>query len=901
MHGILAIVAAAEAFAPTADTWIGVEPNRTWRADARRQLQLTHQPAWAEFVGGEGRGWRARFDQRVGTPHRMWGPGIAVGRLASEADAERAVRRFLSRNPDLAGVPARDLVLRSASQDAATDTWYVNFDRLVGGAPVWRGGVTARIRGERLVMLGIDTYPGAEVGRAELSAEEAEREAQLQGPAAMAEHRDVSARLVALPTDVPGGVELRLVWEVRSRTDEPLGAWVSFVDAGTGELVTTYNEIRFLTGTVSGTHPLRTLDGQEETTRLPLVEVTGEGVSWADEDGVYEVEGTTATTMLRGSYLTVTNASGAEGVLTLDPPDGVWDTPTASLAEIASYAFVHQVKSWSWNVAPEIRMSSVAIRSSVNSTRYSCNAYYDGNLNFFAAADGCNNTGQIADVNYHEWGHGFHLYAASLGGGQVDGSVGEGVGDAVAFLLTADSTIAPYFMTDGSGIRDVARNRVYPDDVVGEVHTDGLIFGGAVWDVWDELLTTYGEERADRGEAWAVTSRLLAHALKGGPALDTSYEEFVLADDDDGDLSNGTPHLCEIASGFAKHGLGPLADGAGAILVDHTALTNQAPGVDLAVEGTVANLLEQCQPFSLASAEVRYSVDGGENWETAAGTVNGSSFRATLPPMTDGTIVSYYVSATGSDGEAAFAPTQGRIAPYTFYVGELTEVWCSTLTDDAGFTHELISGEAREGADDWAHGAPEGQAGDPESGFTGRRVWGNDLGGDGYNGEYQARIHNRLTSPPIPTTSEELIVQYRRWLGVEDGYYDQARVLDGTGVIWANHATNEQIGDENTADDEWMLATHRAHSLDGALTIAFEIESDEGFESGGWNIDDICVYAPVPPLDTPDTGDEGPDDEGGKVDTIDASTECGCASGNPAGSGVVALAAALWLSTRRRR
>ncbi len=900
MYGILAFVLGADAFAPTDSTWLGVEPTRVFRDDRRRQLELAHLPAWVEFAAGEGRGWTARFDQRTGTVRRMWGTGIPLGRVRTAEEAESAVRRLLAHHSGLSGVSDAELRLRSARFEPVVDSWYVEFDRLVAGVPIWGGGVSARFRGERLVMMRLNTYPEGKVGQAELSAEEAEIEAQLQGPAALGEHTDVSSRLVVLPLDVPGGVDLRLTWEVHSRTEAPLGRWVSFVDAGTGALVNTHNEIRFLTGTVSGTHPVRTLDGEEESTPLPLVEVVGESTAYANGAGAYTVDGDSATTMLRGDYLTVFNASGIDATLEFSEPDPVWDSASASVAEIASYAFVHHVKDWGALIAPEVRMSTAGLTSTVNSTRYTCNAYYDGNLTFFAAGDGCNNTGQIADVNYHEWGHGFHAYAASLGSGGVDGSVGEGAGDVVSIIQTGDSTIAPYFQTNGSGIRDVSRNRSYPDDVTGETHTDGLIFAGAVWDVWEELLTTYGEERSDRGTAWTVVSRLLAGALKGGPTLDTTYEEFVLADDDDGDLTNGTPHLCEIAAGFAPHGLGPLADeDAGSVVLDHVSLLNQPDGSAVTVQGEIVNLLAQCRSFSLDEATLQYSLDAGGSWSTVAALLDGTTITATFPPLPEGSIVSYFLSAKGSAGEAASAPTHGEIAPYTFYVGELDELWCTNLADEAEFTHELVAGEDKEGADDWAHGAPGGQAGDPEDGFTGRRVWGNDLGGDGYNGEYQAKIHNRLTSPAIAADAPEVIIQYRRWLGVEDGYYDQARVLANGEVLWNNFTTNEQVGDQNTQDDEWMLATHRAVPQAGTLTLAWEIESDAGFESGGWNLDDICVYAPVVRADV-ETGEDTGDENVQEPPPLDLSSDCGCAAQSGADAALAAGMALLALAARRR-
>ena len=56
----------------------------------------------------------------------------------------------------------------------------------------------------------------------------------------------------ALTPDGAGG------WtgETRTETVEPIGQWVSFVDASTGELLNVYNEVRFLSGTIDAEHGL---------------------------------------------------------------------------------------------------------------------------------------------------------------------------------------------------------------------------------------------------------------------------------------------------------------------------------------------------------------------------------------------------------------------------------------------------------------------------------------------------------------------------------------------------------------------------------------------------------------------------------------------------------------------
>ncbi len=908
----LGFVASAFAFAPVEDVPQGIEPNRLFVTHLPEQLALAHQPAWAEFTRGEGQGWAARFDEATGTPHRAWGPGIAMG----SGDPTLALMAFLERNHEILGVPASTLQLRNANHVARTDTWYVEFDRLVRGVPVWGAGVTARVREGELVLLGVDTHPGAQVGSAEISPADALIAAALDGAAPLADHSDGAARLVLLPSDGGGRVVYRLAYEVRTQTTVPVGRWVSFVDATTGDVLGFYNEVRFLAGTVYGYHPERTLDGSFATTALPLVFVEGASTGAeveAGEDGSFALpDDESAVTYLRGKYLEVRNRAGAEGELAIEGANPTWTEDTATLAEIASYAFVHDVREWSLNIAPEVRMASEELVSNVNDSSGNCNAYYDGNLNFYSAGGGCNNTGQIADVNYHEWGHGFHYY--SLEAGSFDGTISEGAGDIVAVLLTGDATMAPYFMTNGAGIRELATDMVYPDDVVNEVHYDGLIFGGAVWDLWENLLDTYGETRRERGEAWRVTSTLFADALKAGPTLESAYDEFVAADDDDGDLTNGTPHFCEISEAFGRHGLGPLA-GEGAVAVDHAALANQPAAADIAVSGSVVNLAAACVEFTPASVDVVYSTDHGASWSRVAGNLAGNDFSAAIPGLPEGTIVEYYIDVAGSDGSEAAWPQGAFIAPFTFYVGELEEIYCESFesVDDGGYTHELIDGREREGADDWTFDTPSGYADDPSEAFSGRRVWGNDLGGGNYNGEYQPDVTNRLSSVAIDVGSAtRVIVQYRRWLNVEDGEYDRARVYANDAVIWENYDSNDPDGGAHTADQEWVLHTLAA-DVSGPLTLGWEIESDGGLEMGGWNLDDVCVYRPLATpesneaddsgaLDTAvDPGtDEGQDvDDGGKLDISPGG--CGCDAGGAAGLGALGTLLAAAAGARRRR
>ena len=138
-------------------------------------------------------------------------------------------------------------------------------------------------------------------------------------------------------------------------------------------------------------------------------------------------------------------------------------------------------------------------------------------------------------------------------------------------MNTGDPVMAPYFLESGGGIREVATNKRYPDDVQGQVHADGLIFGGAMWDTWAELREALGDE-----EGYAVVARLFAEGLQFNPELVETYDAMVVADDDNGDLSDGTPNQCALLDGFAPHGLGP--GGASSVLgLSHICLLYTSP------------------------------------------------------------------------------------------------------------------------------------------------------------------------------------------------------------------------------------------------------------------------------------------------------------------------------------
>ena len=835
---LCALSASAAAFAPTEHVHLGIEPDRIMRYHPQEQVRLLRSPAWKQFVETEGADWLARFDERTGVPFRMWGAGIPVP-VSDGPGVEAWVRSFIGRHAELLGANPSALLARNVNYSEHQDTWYVEFDVIERGAPVWRGGITAYIKHGNLVMVGARTYPDiAKNGRARLNVEAALDIAREHGPEPFAWHSEESGRLVWLPEENDGLLSLRLCWETRSRTLDPAGIWVSFVDAETGELVNVHNEVRYFDAQLLAEHDTRTVNGDFSVSPLPYAGIADEG-RYADADGFVSASDSAAAT-LNGSYLRVFNENGGDASFSIQEGENIFTAEDATQAELDNYVFLHHVKAWGEQYSPEIGMVASDLRSYVNLDS-TCNAYYDGNVNFYRSGGGCNNTGRIADVNYHEWGHGFHY--TSLQSGSYDGSMGEGIADVVAFIQTQDFIIAPYFQTNGNGIRNVSRNRVYPDDIVNQVHTDGLIFGGAMWDFMQLLIEAEGVEYAAD-----ATSVVLAGLVKSGPTIPESFDAAVLGDDDNGDLSDGTPHYCELIEAFEDHGLGPSGTG-GVLLADHETFEALPVGDDHAIDVSLVNFAPECTDATPTNARVRYRLNGSSSWQTIEAEITGLDVRGMIPEQPFGTFVEYTISVDTEDGASVEVPQGSYRNPFSFYVGDVIPIQCDDFeADDGGYTSELVSGANEEGANDWQWGTPRGAANDPVGGHDSERAWGNDLGIGNYNGEYQNEKHNRLTTPEYELEHYEgVFLTYWRWLNVEDGFYDKANILADGDVVWTNYNGLSDEGGQHHQDRQWV-----AHSVDlgpatddGRVSVSWEIISDQGLALGGWNIDDVCIHAPA--------------------------------------------------------
>jgi hypothetical protein len=508
-------------------------------------------------------GWHATWNAASGTIHRAFGPSVHLtfAEGLTDANVERTARRFIQSNPEIFKISDRDLTLVRAEKKAGK--WFVIFERRFRGVKVWDGRVDLRLMGDgRLLILGADTYPGVDIDVVPaLSVQNALQgiiQATGSSPAAA---RMKASELVIFPKKNGAGEDFSLAWHVEVWTDAPLAHYNGIVDANTGEILLLIDEIRYgvISGDVYGSiHPQHRSD---PSVKLPfrheLVEAlgTGGGSAVTDTLGHFDI---TVSGMgkrlvkaeLKGDYVRVTNASGPRGLFSDSLTPGIdgqilWDNLISIPSERDGFFHTNVAHDYIKIIDPGFTLLDYAMPCEMNIQNLS-NAYWDGYGMHFGA--GGNDFGQHADVIYHEYGHGITDFQYRPWG--PSGGMHEGFSDFYAATITNDSKIGEGVM----GYRDLNNNLRSPENLQGESHADGMIIGGALWHMRVNL------NDVPLAESLFHYAR---YGLPGSPSqpepqnfLDYLVEVYVV-DDDDGDLTNGTPHAAEIAPAFSRHGIGP--------------------------------------------------------------------------------------------------------------------------------------------------------------------------------------------------------------------------------------------------------------------------------------------------------------------------------------------------------
>ncbi len=784
-------------------------------SNSARQAALDSAPAWRGFRERHG-AWVASWNEATGTPHRAFGPPIALAGATPDAAAvDRAVRAFIAGNPGVFGTPTLELlpVLR------ANGIWYVRYRQMVAGIPVLFSDWEFRVGANgRLVAFGADARESLGAARATGQLVRAvARQASHQGLAfAAGVDRIEDGGTWFMPWTTAGGTELRLVYEQRVRMQNPPGNWFTLVDAHSGEVLWRHNIVRHtISGHATGdVHLITPTDPLVPASFANLNVDVGGSVVITNSLGHYAspASGTvTVSSSLSGPFCQVFNdipPAAAFSTPATDPAtaDIAWSSANSSDAERDAFFHVNVAHDFTKSVDPSFTGMDYPVPTRVN-INATCNAFWDGvGVNFFRMGGGCANTASIADVVYHEYGHGINdqLYVAGgSGGGMYNGALHEGMADVNATLVQDDPDIGKGFRGPGTILRTVDNTKRFPEDD-GEAHVAGLIIGGAFWDLRQSI-------------GLPATVRLAHFAKYGipddvfdnGVAMSEYFIETLIVDDDDANLANGTPHYTQIADAFNAHGIGTGFF----IRFTHTPLSDQ-PGTGNYPVTSLIQYLAPAGTLDAATTRLHYSLnEGPEQVVTMTPTGNPDEFSAVVPGQPAG-IVRYWLSAADIDGGTRTLPEGApTLSTYVFLAGPATTVFVQTMEANPNWAIGLFSDDATTGI--WGRGNPNGTLVDgqnvaPEHDHTpgsGTVCWVTGLGGpteapgvsdvDGGRTSLQTNVFDATAAGIFP------VIEYYRWYTNDFG-------SDPGTDYWRTYISNDAgatyVPVENTqlSDNSWQ-------------------------------------------------------------------------------------------------
>ena len=288
------------------------------------------------------------------------------------------------------------------------------------------------------------------------------------------------------------------------------------------------------------------------------IAVPGVGNVVTDANGNFTATVAAATTVscnLAGIHnQNISGVNPALATFTLSPttPANVqFLTSTATALQAAhttTYWWIYRVNEFCRSVLGNTAQLNTAdnVLPSVNISS-SCNAYYTANtINFYAAGGTCNNTG-FSTVVAHEWGHGLDDRYGGIS--QVNG-LSEGWGDIIAMYLTDQPLVGEGFFTNGGSIRTGDNTRQYPTGV--DVHDQGESWMGFAWHLRQRLATSLGS----RAAAITLTNSIVLGSIAANAGDQYSaVSQVFLADDNDANLLNGTPHSVDLIAACDQHSL----------------------------------------------------------------------------------------------------------------------------------------------------------------------------------------------------------------------------------------------------------------------------------------------------------------------------------------------------------
>jgi hypothetical protein len=638
-------------------------------------MRLPNRGAWEGFLAQQGDDARqprlkAWLDPRSGAATNVMGafpliPGRGVGnqltlhdlatrfgRPVSSVDepvVAEAVRRFAQSQRLVLAIDVKQLG-GARTTKVSDDLWQVSIPQVYADIPVRDARLVATINHGNLVVVGTEVWGNVRGLNATPTLQAADA---VQAGFLYADGRAASDVVVREPAleivpvapqemqdgaaytgSVGAGYGHRLVWTFVFQRIPEEAQWEVMVDAHSGEVIAFQDLNRYENRQIKGgVYPLTSTGicpnpGQcgEMKSGWPMP-FADTGLAFPNDftngAGIFNWTGGPVSTTLTGRYVDIVdgcglvNESSPAGTLDLGGVNDQHDCTSAgtSAGDTASSrsAFYEVNKLFEqargWLPTNAWLQSRLQTRLNLNNT---CNAFWDGtSINFYRSGGGCRNSGELAGVFDHEWGHGlddndangalsnsseayadiaaiYRLQSSCVGYGFFETS-DQGCGqtaDLTGFNVNEAQVGAAHCDLDCSGVRDTDWDKHTdhtPDTALGfvcsscqagtgpcgrQVHCAAAPVRQAAWDLAARDLQA-PPYNYDSQTAFIVANRIFYqgsgnvgswHACtcgvsSSGCGATNGYMQWLAADDDNGNLNDGTPHMTALFNAFNRHGI----------------------------------------------------------------------------------------------------------------------------------------------------------------------------------------------------------------------------------------------------------------------------------------------------------------------------------------------------------
>ncbi|MBF0406399.1 MAG: M36 family metallopeptidase [Candidatus Riflebacteria bacterium] len=455
------------------------------------------------------------------------------GKLSTpiSGDLENGAKSYLIDNSVIFNLPSKKSSdLKTIETEEMNGLNSVTFEMYFDKYPVRDAQIQVNIGKDKTVQLVNGSFPTVNEITNSIAISQEEAISAAKKAIGTADQRsEISSKLVVFPKEDGSAV---MAYQMMIPSEKPLGDFEVLVNAENGEVLWQLNQMAFENATLASptvtglgsvfvNHPL-----VASATNVPLHHLT--------------------TKTLEGLYAKVVNEDTAGSIS--ETYEHVYDPDNTHFDESNIYFYITNVHDFFKNLG--YNKLDKPLKAVVHyGTKYD-NAYFSPQTNSMAFGDGnkLNDLAKEESVCYHEYSHAHVQQIVVLNYSKESGAINEGQADYFGCSLSNDPILGEYAVQKMGKpwLRNLTDNLHYPEDIQGEVHADGRIWGVVLWD----LRLALGAEKSDK-----IIEQSFYSLKAGSPKFIDGYNAILVADKTLFNSEN-TPVITQV---FQKRGIAPAS------------------------------------------------------------------------------------------------------------------------------------------------------------------------------------------------------------------------------------------------------------------------------------------------------------------------------------------------------